>query len=230
MSFSHFTIVTEEYDVPSPHCFTSVDICALRFVRTDSTGAFEFGAEAMYEMVEVLQLGVSQEVQEGARTTLENGCGGICFNRKKPNRILGQALALELCHLDAELLEMMTGGTVLTSGGVTVGFQPPATDAASVYGALEVWTKAWDGDEQATDGGDPLYIRWAYPLTSWTIGNYTLQGDVLRVPLTGDVAPSSNFGDGPLNDWPSAVSEPGSFYFDTTIPAGQCGYAALAGS
>lgn len=213
--------------MPSPSCYTSVDICAWRFVRTDSTGAFELGAESRYEMTEVLQLGISQEIAEGARTTLENGCGGICFNRKKPNRVLGQSLAAEFCHLDAELLEMMTGGIVLTSGGVTVGFQPPAQDAATVYGALEVWTKAWDGDEQPTSGGDPLYIQWAYPLTTWTIGNFTLQGDVLRVPLTGDVAPSSNFGTGPMGDWPTAVSEPGSFFFTTELPAGQCGYQEL---
>lgn len=216
--------------MPSPHCYSSVDICAQRIVRLDETGDFEVGAESRYETVDVLQLSVAQEILEGARTTLENGCGGICFNRKKPNRVLGQTLGLELCHLDAEQLEMMTGGTVLTSGGVTVGFEPPGDDTDPPPVSYEVWTKAWDGDEQATRGGLPLYVQWAYPLTKWTIGNWTLQGEVLRVPLSGDVSANSMFGTGPLDEWPTAVSRPGAFFFTTDLPAGQCGYMALAGS
>lgn len=223
MSFSHPILVIEEFDMPVP-CVTSVDICALRAVRLDDTGAFEYGADAMYEMTEVLQLGVSQEIQEGARTTLPNGCGGICFNRKQDTRILGVTLALELCHLDAELLELMTGGTVLTSGGSPIGFEPRGFNDTPPKVALEVWTKAWDGDEAATIP----YIRWAYPLTTWTPGNFTLQNDVLRVPLTGDASPNENFGTGPLGDWPNlGVSEPNAYFHDTDIPSGVCGTQEL---
>lgn len=212
--------------MPVP-CLTSTDICALRAARLDTDGSFQTGADNLYEMTEVLTLGVSEEILEGARTTLENGCGSVCFNRKRPNRILGETLALELCHLDAELLELMTGGTLLTSGGNTVGFEPPAFDDSTVSVALEVWTMAWDGDEQATDGGDLLWIRHGYPKVTWTIGNRTFQNEVLRVPLTGDAVSNSQFGTGPLGDWPAAISEPGAFFYDTTIPSGTCGYLPL---
>jgi hypothetical protein len=125
--------------------------------------------------------------------------------------------------------EVTIGGALLSS-----------TDPCQNGVALEMWTKAWNSNQQANasliggSSSDVLYWRWVFPFVRFQMGNMTLQNDILRIPVTGyaqenDDIPAS----GPYGDFPSAVSSAGGittamgWFVEDEIPEAECGYIAV---
>jgi|SRR5687767_2501446 len=212
-------------------CYSPLMICAIRGARLDSGGAPAPGANNLWESRTMLSLGVQPQTEAGTRINVKTGCDETCLTYEGQDKPTFDTLSLELCQLEIGLLEILTGGTVITSGGDVVGFERRPASAGRYDGAsLETWSIAWDGDQQAVDAvtGDPLYFKFAWPKTTWTVGSMTFGNDAVRIPLTGKGLRNSQFGTGPLGDWPTAISEPGAFVLTTEIPDGECGYQSLA--
>lgn len=209
-------------------CLASLQACRLRVARLTAGGSPEEGDDNLYVTDALIQVQSSPEIEAGDEITQKTGCGDICVQFKDIDRIKRVTLSMELCQLDAELIEMLTGATVLTSGGDTVGFAIPPFSANPGSVSVEAWSKAWSGAEQETDDDDnPVYFRWVWPSTTWTLGQHTLENGVLSVPLTGQGVENSNYGLGAEADLPGTFPGAEAVFRDINIPDANCGYQAL---
>lgn len=217
----------------NPICFGSLQACAIRLAKITAAGAPDVGASNGYVSDALISLQVSVELTEGDEFEQKNGCGAICQTFKDCDRIKRLSLSMDLCQLDANLIEFLTDADLFSSGGNPIGWQFPSVTAACPNGvSLEVWTKAWDGTEQAvptfTDP-DAAYWHWVFPRTKWTMGNITMDNSIMVVPVTGFAEENSSItANGPFNDWPEAVANAGGVtrvggvFLDASIPTAAC--------
>lgn len=222
------------------HCFGSLQVCRIRTAKLTSAGAPDTGAQKGYVSDAIVDLGIDIEVEAGDDLTLKNGCGTICQSFKTCDSIKGVNLDVTLCQLDSELIAQMAGGSIMrdTGGagsGDVIGYEfPGSTDGCPNGVSFEVWSKAWDGNQQATPdflgGSTVAYFHFVFPRVKWTIASNTLENDIMQVKLTGFADENSHLTvNGPYNDWPSDVAarggiqKAGGWFLDSTIPAATCG-------
>jgi hypothetical protein len=220
--------------MPTQHCFGSLQACRIRLARLEASGHPFEGAGNGYVSDAIVKLDVSVELSEGDDFEIRNGCGAICQTFKADDKIKRLNLSLELCQLDADLLELMADCDLFISGGNTIGWQFPSVSAADNPGVcFEVWSKAWDGTAQAVPAltsPAAAYWHWVFPKTKWTIGDVTMENDLMTVPLNGTSEENSQITqNGPFNDWPvgAFVSRVGGAFFDSAIPAATCAYTTV---
>jgi hypothetical protein len=223
------------------NCYGSLQVCAIRVARLETSGAPDNGAGNGYVSDALISLQVGVELTTGDDLEQKNGCGAICQSFKDCDRIKRLTFTMNLCQLDAELIELLTGATLLQDlpgTGEAIGWMFPAVDAACPDGvSLEVWTKAWDGSEQAT----PTYLsnaagywHWVFPRTKWVMGQVTMENGIMVVPVTGFGEENSSItADGPFNDWPVEVANQGGItrvggvFLDDELPTASCGYISV---
>lgn len=220
--------------MPAPNCYSPLLACRLRVALLDSTGAPVAGAGNVAVSDSLIRLGYSLVRSEGVNFEQKNGCGNICVKYQGNDKITGVNLTMELCHLDLELIALMTQASLVNDGARTnVGTALPGVDDELTRRvSVEVWSYAWDSDEQATEGGNLLHIRTIFPSTSWTEGDRTYEEGITRIPLVGRGRSNANFGDGPGNDlpWGAYTSPKGEFLDDGALPTATCGTSTLAAS
>jgi len=223
--------------MPNPHCFGSVQACAMRVGKLDDAGAPDPGADNLYVTDSLITVQTSYEIETGAEFIQKNGCGAICQNFKEQDKLKRVTLALQLCQFDYELLALMLDATpiigdVVTANG-TIGIVLPSSTAPASNGvSLEIWSKAWDGGSQAvSSGGDPLYHHFAWPKTTWVPGQRTIEAGIMVIPVDGIGTENPTIGDGPVDDFPIWGPEgPELVWLDDSIPDAVCGYQALVAS
>lgn len=216
-------------------CTTPLKVCALRAVRLDDTGSIEAGASSLYTKKPVL-LAYTPNTPERERLEQLDGCGDQCVLYLGPPRAVDSVdLRLDLCDLDAEWVEMLAGGSIITNavgtGYDTVGYLAPTDDTIATDGvALEAWSLAWSGRERAMLGGAPAWYRHVFPKTTWQVGEITLSNGVNVIPMTGVAEANSAYGTGLVADpFPADVGE--SLYgwaLVNGIPDVECGYQEVA--
>lgn len=220
------------------NCYGSIQACMLRWAVVNEAGQPQPGASNGYQSDALIQVGVGVELEAGADVSQKNGCGALCQAFRQPDLIKRVTLEIPLCQLDAELIQLAVGGTVITSGGLAIGYElPTLSDTPNPGGVLEVWTYAWDGESQAALAGAARYFHFVFPHARFSPGNFTLEApNFLQFPLVGysDANPNVTI-NGPYNDWPAAVVAIGGitasagWFLDTTIPTAACGYQTVPG-
>ncbi len=229
-----------------PHCFGSLQVCATRVGKLDVNGAPDPGANNGYVTDALIQAGVTLDIRDGDEFELINGCGGICQTFKDCDRILRASISLELCTLDSELISLLLpNGQLFTDTGTgdAIGFELPPSDEDCPFGtSLELWTKAWDQNQQATPpflGGSTIaYFRFFFPKVRWQLGDLTLENEILRLPVNGIAEENDQITvNGPFNDFnvdvaaQGGITNVGGWFLDGTIPTAQCGFIPVpAGS
>lgn len=217
-------------------CYGSIQACLLRWANVTAGGAPQPGASNGYRTDSLIQISVSTELEAGVDVTKKNGCGSICQSFKEADKIKRVSLSTSLCNLDSELIQLMVGGDTFRSAGTTLGYQlPTVDDDAPNGGCLEVWTKAWDGDSQATLTGLAAYWHFVFPRAKFAPGDFSTQNDdFLEFPLDGFSDPNPLItANGPYNDWPTFIAGPGGitssmgWFLDSTLPASACGYVTV---
>ena len=224
--------------MPNEHCFGSLQVCALRVAKLVTSGAPDPGASNGYISDAIIQAGVSVELEEGDDFTMKNGCGAICQTFKDCDRVSAANISLELCQLDSELISLLLGTSVFDDSGDTIGTRLPAVEDACPAGtSLEVWSKAWDGTEQAvptTTSPDVAYWHWVFPRVKWSLGDFTLENDFATISAEGIGEENDTLTvDGPYNDWPAAVAAGGGvptvmgWFLESTLPTAVCGFTTV---
>lgn len=218
-------------------CITSLDLCAIQVSKTTEAGAPIAGANNGYVSDAPVSLGVTITTEAGDDLTQKNGCGLVMATLQQPDQIKGIELALVLCQLDAELIEIMTGAELFTDGADAIGFQLAAVGSSPPPVCFEGWTKAWEVDHQLADDfttPDDTWIHWVFPLTRWVQGDFTLEHALLTVPLNGKGSENPSItADGPTNSWPAEVAAKGGvtrlggWFYDTAPPAATCTYVPV---
>lgn len=219
------------------NCYGSIQACRLRWAAVNEAGVPQAGASNGYVTDSLIQVGVGIELEAGADVTQKNGCGALCQAFRQPDLIKRVTLGTTLCQLDAELIQLMVGGTVIMDGADAIGYElPTISDTPNPGGVLEVWTYAWDGEAQATlNVADAAYFHFVFPHARFAPGDFTLEAEnFLQFPLDGysDANPNVTT-NGPYNDWPASVqaiggiTASGGWFLDTVLPEAACDYLTV---
>lgn len=211
-------------------CFHTLSVCMARIGRLDTDGSPLAGAGNLYTTDAIVSLTMALQLKEGADFSQDNGCGNLCFAFKERDQIEGLELQTSWCHADPELAELLSGGDLITDGyGDTTGYAAPyvGTIPNPDGVSLEIWTKNIQGS--ALDADYP-YVRWVFGRTFWTPADRTFEAGPIIHPYTGEAQENSNFGDGPVNDWPYISDRLWQYNGDTTLPTSACGAQELVAS
>lgn len=209
-------------------CRAWVQGCALRVTRLADDGSPIAGANNLYVTDAMTQLGVATVKKDGDEFEVPNACGSICVNYKAPDTYKRLDVTLGLCIRDPQLLEILAGGTTLTSGGA-VGYAYPALGGEGNDGvAIEVWTR------RILPGGasDPTfpYERILLPRVYLFHDDVTIENAPVVAQLSGFAVENEQFLDGPQNDWVVASDRVLQSLPVATIPDASCGYGTALAS
>lgn len=208
-------------------CVSQVMATRLRVSRLHDDGTLDPGADNLYVTEALISISSAPDVLAGTVIQQKNGSGNICMHRRSDDQTLAYNLSMSLCQLDAELIEMLTGATLVTSGGVTVGLQRPKIGSVKPAVCVEAWAEARDTHEQVVTANGLLWVHWIWPHVKWTAGQHTMEEGALVVPLTGYAEENDSMGTGPAADWPDLFTAAEGYFLDEDIPDGVCGYQEL---
>lgn len=225
----------------SANCVGSLQICRIRVAKLSPGGVPLTGSGNGYVSDAIIEANVGVELETGDDFVLKNGCGDLCQTFKDCDRVKRVNIDMEFCQLDSELVSLLVDAEPFVGNGTTIGAAlPSSTDACNDGVALELWTKAWDNNQQANAsliGGstsDVLYFRWFFPYVRFQLGSMSLQNDILRIPVAGYGQENSDMpASGPYDDFPTPVetaggiTTAGGWFLDDDIPAPQCGYISV---
>lgn len=184
----------------------------IRVTELLDAGYPDAGASNMYVTDNIIEIGSNPNFEAGDDLSQKNGGGVVCVSFKGPDSYKFHDMTATLCELDAELLNLLTGATMVSSGGNVVGSQFQV-DPDVPYVALEAW-------QTVVEGGEPTgeYVHWIWPRTRWRQGQTTRNNGILTIPIVGTAFANSNFGRGPAGDYPANMTAPENWYIDTAIP------------
>lgn len=213
--------------IDAHRCLSQVMAVRLRVARLHADGTLDPGDENLYVTDSLISIGSDPDIEAGEVLTQRNGSGNICVRRRSNDETVAYNLSLVLCNLDAELLEMLTGATLLTVGGITVGLQRPKVGDSKPIVCVEAWAEAYSGTEQASFDGDLLYWHWVWPRVRWTAGAVDRSAAIATIPVNGYAEENEQMGLGPANDWPGLITAAEAFFLDDAVPPSVCGYQEL---
>lgn len=225
--------------MPGEHCFGSLQVCAVRVAKLDANGSPLTGSGNGLVTDALIDATIDPDVETGTSSRIKNACGNICATFKGCDTLLGVNLSMNLCELDAQLLSFLVGGdTILDLGGAgagdVIGMELPGVSDACPNGvSLEMWSKAWDSDQQATPpflgGTTAAYFHWVFPRTKWQIGSLNFEEDFMTVAVNGYGEANANITtNGPFDDWPTdvaargGITNCGGFFLQGSIPTASC--------
>lgn len=216
-------------------CTQRLKVCHLRILRLDDVGAVDTGDEVLYEYGAPVVFGYTPTAPERERIEQLDGCGNQCgLYRGNPKAVDGADLSMTLCEQNAEVQEILVGGSVVTEGtgaGDTIGYLS-ATDATiNLNGAaIELWSYAWAGRQRAVRNGSPAWYRHTFTKASFQLDEQSMAADAFGVvPLTGVAEVNSGFATGLASDpWPLDMGESVyGWFIDDSVPTATCGYQTV---
>lgn len=223
-----------------PSCYGSLQVCALRVAVLGTNGVPTAGADNGYVTHSLITVDVGIELSDGDDLEKKNGCGAICQTFKDCDRIKRANLGIALCELDVQLASLLVGGSLFAKTGApgagdTIGWELPAIADDCPNGVcFEVWTKAWDGSQQATPdalSNAAAYWHWVFPRAKFQLSDMTMENDFLEFSLDGFGEENANMSaDGPFGDWPADIASAGGIvtvggvFLDDTLPDAACAF------
>ena len=217
-------------------CTQRLKVCHLRILRLDDVGEVEVGADSLYEYGAPVLFNYTPTAPERERIEQLDGCGNQCgLYRGGAKAVDGADLTLSLCEQNAEIDELLLGGTVITEGtgaGDSIGYLSATDSTVNEYGvAIELWSYAWAGRQQAIRNGAPGWYRHTFTKASFQLDESAMASDAFGLrAYTGIAEVNSGFGTGLAADpFPMDMGESvyGWFIADEK-PDATCGYMAVA--
>jgi hypothetical protein len=210
-------------------CLPQVAACVMRVARLDGSGVPAPGASNLYVTDALTKVTRAPQYEDGDEIKQKNGCGAVCLNYKSPPSYLREDITIELCAPDPELMQMLIGGTVLTSGA-RVGQAGPAIGVISAQQqngvSIELWAKRIRNGVQ--DATNP-WAWYVFPkVTNTKLTNANHENAAHLPSITGEAYENLNWFNGPLNDWPAASDKSWQWLPWNTVPTASCGYRTLA--
>lgn len=191
-------------------CYTSADLCGVRWSLLDDTGApiFDNTDGSAYNLSPI-SLQINPTVSTGDTFEQRDGCGNVCYTATNPDTNTGADLTLTLCTLDVESIALATGASIVIDGSAeNIGFAIGTDTGPNTE--FHAWTKSFDDSARVASPRE--WWHHVFPNVVWTLGNQTLQQNSLTVTLNGTATTSSNLGDGGFSDVPETI-QPGIPYW-----------------
>lgn len=183
-------------------CFGARNLVAIRAARIEADGSRICpnidGGAAMTGGV--ISFSAALRIDQGQTDVQRDGDGNVCNTRTSDDVMTGVDLTLELCILDWEMIETLTGGIIAVSAGTTYGWEYRKSSDVVPHTEFQAWARTWDGAGAATSAY--AYTQLGFFNTTWIPGTITAQENALSFPLTGKGSENSNIHIGSFNDIP----------------------------
>lgn len=208
----------------------SVNGTHIRISRLNSDGTIMTGASAAYVTKAFISLGMTPDYEAGDEFTSKTAEGLTCVSVKTSDTLKRVNLSIAICNPDPEFTEIISGGTLLSAAGQSVGWASPqvGVDALPNGVAIEVWSKAMINGKPAST--DP-YWHWILPYTVMRpSGDKVIQNEILATTFEGWGVGNSGFGDGPAAPFwafTSNTNVPYAYARTATVPSAT-GYITVA--
>lgn len=199
----------------------------LRVARLAADGTTPAGPDGLYVTDSLVRIERRSVFAESEEIEEKNGRGVPCVTFPGNRYVKRHDLTIVVCTPDEELEELLAGGTLLTSGGNTIGYAEPAvgTQPNPNGVSIEAWTYAVvDGAPAAVNP----YRWYAWPRVYDIVReDDTFEDGALLPTFTGKAVQNPNWGNGPLNDWPSTSTRILQRVRTPDLPTSQVGYQAI---
>lgn len=216
-------------------CTQRLKVCHLRVLRLDEVGDIDSGADALYEYASPVLFSYTPTAPERERIEQLDGCGNQCaLYRGNPKAVDGCDLSLTTCEQNAEVNELLIGGSVITEGtgaGDTIGYLSATDATVNINGtAIETWSFAWSGRQRAIKNGQPAWYRHTFAKASFQLDEQAMAADAFGVvPYTGIAEVNDQYGTGLASDpFPTSLGDSVyGWFIDDAKPTGACGYQTV---
>lgn len=216
-------------------CTQRLKVCHLRVLRLDDIGDVLAGSDSLYEYGSPVLFSYTPTAPERERIEQLDGCGNQCgLYQGDPKAVDGAELSLTTCEQNAELQELLVGGSIVTEGtgaGNTIGYLSATDATVNIDGAaIELWSIAWSGRQRAVKGGNPAWYRHTFTKAKFELDEQAFAGDAFGVvPYVGVAEVNDQFGTGLASDpWPIAMGESVyGWFIDDGKPTAACGYQTV---
>lgn len=215
-------------------CRSVLKSCLARFVRLDSCGSIVVGPKSLLTTKGYISVAATAQIEDGEEFIVKNACGELCINEKDCDQFKRYDLELQLCQVDPELLELISGARLLVDGaGVSRGFAHGENNLCENF-SLELWTKITPSD---CSGSDPEWYWFAFPwVTNGVMTDVTFENGPLTLTVTASThGAGEGWGRGLGPDCILPEASPAEttdhlLAYLTTVqpPAPACGLAAVA--
>ncbi len=223
-------------------CIAERSACAIRVTRLGPDCAPLTGATDGAILTAIATINLTPDVEEGTKFEPKDACGRIVYTAEDPDIVKRYNLTVDFHTIDFEAYELMTDGALLLGkaagiwAGEAIGVTSPGSTTVHKNGVgLEIWTKTSAGTGPCGPAStNPPYIRHVLPRVFLRPADRTMENGPAVQSFSGTANSNVYWGSGPWGDWPVEGDLPGDTpharFFDTAIPAGDCGYVQPAGS
>lgn len=183
--------------------YGSIKTAVIRIARLSAACAPVSGASEGAASKAIISMQAQAEYETGTEYTQKNGQGDLLISVKDEDKLKRLNLSLEMATRDFELISLMTGATLVTSGGTNYGIQRRGVGATAPQPvSMEIWTKVGQSAGTCAATASGQYFRHIYPKVTWTLGDTDLGDAVATVRMTGVAEGNPNWtSNGPFNDW-----------------------------
>ena len=143
----------------------------MRVTRLATDFTTPAGASGMIVTNSLIKADFKVVEEAGDDFTVKNACGGLAYSYTDGARLRRFDCTLTMTNPDIELTEMLTAGSLITAGGLSIGYSAPAIGTNPIPGVcLELWSKAWIG------GGPPPGVSFTDGATTTSSATLTSAG------------------------------------------------------
>lgn len=177
---------------------SSINGQLIRVTRLNADGTLASAASSSYTMKSFISVSFTPEYEEGDEITQKGADGTVCATFKSPDTLKRVTLEIAICNPDPEFTWVAAGGTLLSSGGKTVGWKSPAAgiDALPYGVAVDVWSLAIAGGKPAP-AGTGRYWQWVFPyVTLRPSGDRVIENGLLANTFEGWGVGNAAYGTG----------------------------------
>lgn len=184
--------------------YGSIQVAVIRVAQLSSACAPISGSSKGAASKAIISIQAQAEYETGQEYVQKNGTGDLMVSVKANDKLKRLNLTAEIATRDFELIQIMTGATLITSGGTTFGIARAGIgDVAPNPVSVEAWTKVAQSAGSCAGETTGQWYRTVYPKSVWTLGDTDLGDSVATVKMTGVAEGNPNWtGNGPFNDWP----------------------------
>jgi hypothetical protein len=174
--------------------FSSIQGLMMRVTRLDNQGKWITSSTGAACAKGFVSVQMSSNIEQGDDFKVKNAAGVLCISEKGCPSLNYLDLTIELCNVDPELYELMTGTRLLVDyAGAGVGYTQGTEVQCEGGFALEVWTRV--------AGGSVAGSGYVYFLLPQVVNGILAPGNIENGPmtftLTGNTKANPNWGLGP---------------------------------
>lgn len=198
----------------------SVNGVVIRVTSLNADGTKLVGASASYVTKAFVQFSITPEIESGTDVVQKGADGQSCVTYKTADTLKRVNLKVALCDPDPEFTAIISGGTLLSATGATMGWAAPMTgvDPTPNGVAIEVWSRAIQNGKNATTNP---YWHWIVPFAVMRqTGDRVIQEGLLATEFSGWGTGNAPFVSPAAPLWPYVTDRAYAYARSATVPTG----------